>query len=237
MLPCFPMLKGLQNQVFQILRWLYYKNVSLKLCSGTTKPQEMMMAYHNSTAFLWTPAIWQNPFTILAICHTASLLTYFYFLPQFSHINFFPLTTSRHTFNTGILIFLHKLNQSFTGLALHFPNWNTTLLIFVDYNLIVSTHSKCFGSPRVSPRCYGNCKISQSVNFTSPNFATVLQLPLSFYDSKVGEKAMHVFFKDNLTTDMALITEPKLSHTLVHILCNYPFSVTIDFDCYSFLVN
>ena len=77
------------------------------------------------------------------------------------------------------------------------------------------------------PLCHGNCKISQSVGFTSLNFATVLQLPLSFYDSKVGEKAMHVFFKSHLTTDMALITEPKLAHTLVHIPGNYPFSVTI----------
>lgn len=57
--------------------------------------------------------------------------------------------------------------------------------------------------------CYGNCKISQSVSFTSLNFATVLHLPLSFCDSKVGEKAMHVFFKDHLTTDTALIPEPK----------------------------
>lgn len=87
------------------------------------------------------------------------------------------------------------------------------------------------------PVCYGNCKISQSVSFTSLNFATVLQLPLSFSDSKVGEKAMRVFFKDYLTTDPALITEPKLAHTLVHIPGNYPFSVTIDFDCYFVLVN
>lgn len=85
--------------------------------------------------------------------------------------------------------------------------------------------------------CHGNCKISQSVSFTSLSFATVLQLPLSFYDGKVGEKAMHVFFKDHLTTETALITELKLAHTLVHISGNYPFSVTIDFDCYFVLVN
>lgn len=48
---------------------------------------------------------------------------------------------------------------------------------------------------------------------------------------------MHVFFKDHLTTDMVLIIEPKLAHTLVHIPGNYPFCETTDFDCYFVLVN
>lgn len=86
--------------------------------------------------------------------------------------------------------------------------------------------------------CYGNCKISQSsVSFTSLHFATILQLPLSFYNSKVEEKARHFFFKDHRTTDMALIKEPKLAHTVEHISDNYPFIVTADFGCYFVLFN
>lgn len=85
--------------------------------------------------------------------------------------------------------------------------------------------------------CYSNCLSSPSVSCTSPNFAIVLQLLLFFYDSTIVAKVTHFFFfKDHLTTHMALKKESKLAHTIVRMSDNFPFSVTTYLYYYFFLL-